>query len=415
MSTPKRKVFLIGIGGIGVSALARWYHSRGWDVSGSDSAASVITDTLKKHDVKVFIGSNNSNKIKDDIEVAVYSSAVPDDHPERQRVRKLGIPELSYGEALGAVTKRYKTIAIAGTHGKSTTTAMTALVLKEAGLDPTVIIGTLVPNFGNSNFRKGNSDWLVIEADEYREAFLYHQPQAIIVTNIEPDHLDYYKTYARVKKAFVKFMSRLTVGGLLIQKRHYALNSSRARELKKILKVPGQHNVANALAVDEFAKKFGIKKEIVNRGLKKFNGTWRRFEYKGTFKGAKVYDDYAHHPTEIKATLSAARELYPDARIWCVHQPHHTSRLQSLFRGFTKAFSEADKIIILETYKVRGREQEKNNPKKSAKSLATKIGAVYARNQADVIKILSKEVKSGEVVLITGAGDITDVAKRLVR
>ena len=193
MSTPKRKVFLIGIGGIGVSALARWYHSRGWDVSGSDSGASVITDSLKKHDIKVFIGSNNSNKIKDDIEVAVYSSAVPDDHPERQRVRKLGIPELSYGEALGAVTKRYKTIAIAGTHGKSTTTAMTALVLKEAGLDPTVIIGTLVPNFGNSNFRKGNSDWLVIEADEYREAFLYHHPQAIIVTNIEPDHLDYLK------------------------------------------------------------------------------------------------------------------------------------------------------------------------------------------------------------------------------
>jgi len=419
-----------------MSALAQWYKRDGWQVTGSDGDQSIITDSLKKSGIKVSIATENSKMIDAKTDLIVYSNAVPADHPERVKASAFGVTELSYPQALGQLTKSKKTIAVSGTHGKSTTTAMAALILIEAGFDPTVIIGTRIPQLRNNNFRFGKSEWLVIEADEYKEAFLNYSPYLAVATNVEADHLDYYKGYTHVKNSFKKFFGKIKKGGYFVanakdvflkevlpksgvKKVLFSINSKRAERLAGIIRVPGRHNLANALAADAVAECLKIKVQIRNRALKNFKGTWRRFEYKGTFQSAKVYDDYAHHPTEIKAVLQAARELYPTETIWCVHQPHHTSRLQNLFSDFVGSFDEADKVIILETYKVKGRENEEANPKRSAQALAKMISkekaALYAATQDDVINILRGGVQKNDIVLITGAGDITDVAHKLTK
>lgn len=426
----KKHVHFVGIGGIGVSALAQWHKSEGFAVSGSDSARSIITDDLKKKGIKVTIGDRAP--VPKDASLLIYSSAVPENHPERIQAKKLGIQQKTYAESLGELTKKYKTIAVCGAHGKSTTTAMVALMLTKAQFDPTVIIGTRLKEFKNNNFRKGKSEWLVIEADEYRASFLNYHPYAAICTNIDREHLDFYKDFTEIKKTFTKFFANVTPGGILVLNAddanlqslklpanvrvvNYSTRDSRAVGLFKVVKVPGRHNLSNALGCDTLGKALGIAEEVRNIALGAFAGTWRRFEYKGTFKGAKIFDDYGHHPTEIKATLSGAREAFPNSRIWCVHQPHHTSRLQHLFADFTKSFSGADKTIILETYKVKGRENEKIDPKRSSAALAKKIGGAYAASPAEVLKALKKELVKGDVVIIMGAGDITAIADRLVR
>lgn len=430
----KQHVHFIGIGGIGISALAQWYKSMGWEVTGSDSARSVITDSAKKAGIKVSIAENNSKRITPKTSLVIYSAAVPNNHPERAKARKLKITELRYSEALGELTKLYKTIAICGAHGKSTTTAMTALMLMKADFDPTVIVGTRMKELGNNNFRKGKSEWLVIEADEHKASFLSYQPYAVIANNIDREHLDFYKNFTNIKNTFAKFFANIRDGGLLIRNGDdanlvklptkasikvvdYSTRNSRAVELVKVLKVSGRHNLSNALGVDTLGNLLGISEEIRNIALGAFAGTWRRFEYKGSYKGAKVYDDYAHHPTEIKATLSAAREAFPGLKIWVIHQPHLTARLESLFADFTKSFRQADKVIILETYKVKGRERTREDKNKNAKALSSKIGknSRYAVSPDEVLKILRAEASRGDMLLFLGAGDINQVAERLVR
>ena len=278
------KIHLIGIGGIGVSALAQYYLAKGYDVSGSDLAASEITDFLKEKGVRVFIGNSEDN-IKNDTDLVVYSPAVKPDNPEFKKAKELNIKLQSYPEALGKLTKEYFTIAVAGAHGKSTTTAMLALVLIKAGIDPTVIVGTKVKEFGNSNFRFGESKFLVIEACEYDSSFLNYSPNIIVVTNVDKEHLDFFKTFANVKKAFKDFIVRLPNDGFLIfngddknlsviarsiatkqssslRLLRFARNDSVAREVRKILKVPGEHNVSNALAVLSVARILGIPDKI---------------------------------------------------------------------------------------------------------------------------------------------------------
>ncbi len=431
-----KKVHFIGIGGIGMSALAQWYANAGFSVQGSDAAASIITDDLAKRRIEIFITNNASRFIDKSVDLVIFTSAVPELYPERIKAGKLKIPQKSYAQALGELTGQMKTLAVCGTHGKSTTTAMLAMILMQAKFDPTVIVGTRLPQFDNNNFRYGKSQWLVIEADEYKAAFLNHKPHAIICTNVEPDHLDHYQNYANVKKAFKKFFNKLAKNGFLILNAadgflnrvkvrpdlrvdFFNIEGKRAKEIRPLLKVPGRYNLANALAADKLAERLGIKKDIRNKALAKFKGTWRRFEYKGQFQGARVYDDYAHHPTELKAVLEGTREAFANHRIICVHQPHLTSRLESLFEEFTRAFGDADSVIILDTYKVRGREQEKINFSKSAESLARRVSetkpSAYAKTQKDLIKLLRKEVKKDDIVLITGAGSITEVANYLVK
>ncbi|MCX6722250.1 MAG: UDP-N-acetylmuramate--L-alanine ligase [Candidatus Staskawiczbacteria bacterium] len=433
------KIHLIGIGGIGVSALAQYYLSKGHQVSGSDLVASEITDFLKQKGIKIIIGNYGKN-IEKDFDLVVHSPAVKASNPEFKKAKQLKIKTQSYPEALGDLTKEYYTIAVAGAHGKSTTTAMIGLVLTAAGLDPTVIVGTKVKEFGNSNFREGKSKLLVIEACEYDSSFLYYSPKIAVITNVDKEHLDYFKTFANVIKAFKNFILKLPKDGLLVfnaddsnipvienpvfKSAGYSLTSKDAPKIKKILKVPGKHNVSNALAVLEVARFLIVPESISFKAISEFNGTWRRFEIKqgsANEKKITVISDYGHHPNEIMATLTAAREKYKKTHstssgraIWCVFQPHQHQRTHYLFNDFVKTFRSVpiDKIIITDIYDVAGRETKSKSGGVSSKKLVKEI------NKESVIYVpldkteefIKENIKAGDVLIIMGAGDIYKLA-----
>lgn len=424
------KIHLIGIGGIGVSGLAQYYLSKGHSVSGSDLARSEITDFVGQPrngyaGAKVFIGKHKAKNVPRDADLVVYSPAVKKDNAELKQAKKYKIKTLSYPEALGELTMGYYTIAVAGAHGKSTTTAMIGLVLEKAGLDPTVIVGTKVKEFNASNFKAGKSKLLVIEACEYDSSFLHYSPKIIVVTNVDKEHLDYFKTLNNVKKAFVNFIKRLPDDGFLVFNSDdanisqvenpkfkafgYSLAQLEAKKLKKSLKVPGRHNVSNALAALQVARILEVPDDIAFKALSDFKGTWRRFEILKT-KGFILISDYAHHPNEILATLKAAREKYKKNKIWCVFQPHQHQRTHYLFIDFVKAFREApiDNVIITDIYDVAGRETKSINKKISSKKLVEKIGrenVIYL--PVDKIEnYVKKIIMPEDVLIIMGAGDI---------
>jgi len=406
------KIHLIGIGGIGVSALAQYYLSKGHEVSGSDLVASEITDFLKEKGTRVFTG-NFAKNIEKDLDLVVYSPAVKPNNPELKKAKQLGIKIQSYPEALGDLTKEFYTIAVSGAHGKSTTTAMLGLVLAAAGLDPTVIVGTKVKEFGGSNFREGKSKILVVEACEYDSSFLHYSPKIIVVTNIDKEHLDYFKTFANVKKAFEKFIAKLPKDGHLVK--DITLDNPDAKKIKSILKVPGKHNVSNALAVLQVARILMVPDAITFKALSEFTGTWRRFEIVKQSK-ITVISDYGHHPNEIKATLQAAREKFKKKTIWCVFQPHQHQRTHYLFNDFVKVFREApiNKIIITDIYDVAGRETKTISRGVSSKKLVEKINkesVVYCATK-DVEKYVKENMSSADVLIIMGAGDIYHLTEK---
>ena len=432
------KIHLIGIGGIGVSALAQYYLSKGHEVSGSDLVASEITDFLIQKGIKVSIG-NAAENIKQDFDLVVHSPAVKRGNPEYRKAMDLGIKTQSYPKALGDLTKEYYTIAVAGAHGKSTTTAMIALALTGAGLDPTVIVGTKLREFGGSNFRLGKSKFLVIEACEYDSSFLNYLPKVIVITNVDKEHLDYFKTFAKVKKAFRDFILQLPKDGFLIFNKDdkytpkinkprfkaigFSVRQKEAKKIKSILKVPGLHNVSNALAVLRVAQVLAIPNEITFKALSEFNGTWRRFEVKeGVADGKKItiVSDYAHHPNEILATLKAAREKYPDKKIWCVFQPHQHQRTYYLFNDFVKTFRSVpiDIIIITDIYDVAGRETKTINEEVSSEKLVKKINKnnVIYMPMGEVEKFVKNPptggIESGDILIIMGAGDVYTLAEK---
>ena len=429
------KIHCIGIGGIGVSALAQYYLSKGHQVSGSDLTRSEITDFVKQKGVGVFIG-NKAGNITKDLDLVVYSPAVKSNNPEFKKAKQFKIKVQTYPEALGELTKEYYTIAISGAHGKSTTTAMIGLVLTSAGLDPTVIVGTKVKEFGNSNFREGKSKLLVIEACEYDSSFLHYSPKVIVVTNLDKEHLDYFKTFANVKKEFQKFiMSLPTEGFLAVNKddenipifeqpkfniKSYSLSQPEASKIKNILKIPGEHNVLNALAALTVARILAIPDEIIFKALSEFKGSWRRFEIKQRNVNGKkitIISDYGHHPNEVAATLKATREKFAQERILCIFQPHQHQRTHYLFEDFIKIFKEApvDKIILTDIYDVAGREIKKISSKVSSKNLVKKInkdGVIYCKTN-NLEKIIKENINSGDVLIIMGAGDIYKLAEKL--
>ena len=408
------KIHLIGIGGIGVSALAQYYLSKGHQVTGSDLVASEITDLLEGKGIKVTIG-NFAENIQNDFDLVVHSPAVKPDNPEYKMAKDFGIKTVSYPEALGELTKEFYTIAIAGAHGKSTTTAMIGLMMTEAGLDPTVIVGTKLKEFGGSNFRAGKSKFLVIEACEYDSSFLHYEPKIIVITNIDKEHLDYFKTFANVKKAFKQFIEKLPEGGFLVDK----YPAKDIKKLKGILQVPGEHNVRNAVLALQVGEILNAPEEIILKSLSKFSGTWRRFEVKrGVANGKEitVISDYGHHPNEISATLQAAREKYSKNKIWCIFQPHQHQRTYYLFNDFVKTFrkSPVDKIIITDIYDVAGREVKKINEEVNSKNLVKKIERdfveYYPLNGLE--NKIKSEINSGDVLIIMGAGDIYKLADK---
>ncbi|MDP2820903.1 MAG: Mur ligase domain-containing protein [bacterium] len=433
-----KKVYFIGIGGIGVSALAQYYLQNKWQVFGSDLVGSEITDSLKKLGAKIFIGENSKN-IKKDIEKIIISPAIKEQNQELKKARELKIPVQTYPEALGDLSRENFTIAISGAHGKSTTTAMTALVLIEAGFDPTVVVGTKLKEFGNSNFRIGKSKYLVIEACEYEDSFLNYLPKIGVITNIDKEHLDYFKNLKGVISSFQKFVEKIGKNGTLvlnkddenlkklkildIEKFGFSLKQKEAKKLRQILKVLGDYNIQNALAALTIARVLKIPDEISFRALSKFQGTWRRFEIEEkSYQGKKFtyISDYAHHPNKIKAMLKGAREKYPDKKIWCVFQPHQYQRTYFLFKDFVDVLQKApvDKLILVPIYSVFGRETAAIKKQVDSAKLARKIREKTAKNKvfyknsiekaADYIKA---NLKGGEIIIAMGAGDIYGLKK----
>lgn len=367
-----KKIHFIGIGGIGMSALARYYKHNESIVSGSDGGESDLLESLKKEDMQVFTGGHNEANVPDDVDMIVYTIAISSDNPELIKshniAAKKDLKVLTYPEALGELTKSKTTICVAGTHGKTTTTAMIYYALKECGVAASMIVGSLIKdeNDNLTNFISGDSEYLIIESCEYKRSFLNYNPTHIIITNIDADHLDYYKDIDDIKKAFQEFVDKMKDDNkekFLIIHNNVDIFNLKAN-IKKVLvddidinkidlSVPGIHNRENAQLVIGLCDALGLPKETVRRGLKNFIGTWRRQEYKGELHDMQMYDDYAHHPSEIKATLQAFREKFPDKKIIAAFQPHLYSRTKLLFDDFANSFFNADQVVFLPIYAAR--------------------------------------------------------------
>jgi UDP-N-acetylmuramate--alanine ligase len=439
------KIHFIGIGGIGVSALAKHYLENGWQISGSDLHSSDITETLERSGAKIIIGEHHASNIPAGADKVVYSPAVQEDNPELKEARRLQaetskLQVLSYPQALGELTRDRSTIAVCGTHGKSTTTSMIGLVLMRSELDPTIIVGTKLKELGGSNYKGGKGQYLVIEACEHKASFLNYWPKVTVLTTLEADHLDYYKNLKNYTKAFKDFISHLPKDGFLVANKddkniqkllkskknwgfkiiNYSLKQVEAKKLKKNLKIPGEHNVSNALAALSAARILNIPDKISFQALSQYQGSWRRFEQqeiKIKNKNFILIDDYGHHPTEIKATLKAAREKFPKKEVWCFFQPHQYQRTNLLFKDFVKVLKEAstkkwaDKIFVTDIYDVPGREDEASKKKVSAEKLAdaAKNKNVSYLAKIEIMPFLEKNLKGKEIILAMGAGDIYQV------
>jgi len=435
------KIHFIGIGGIGVSALAQYYLTKGWQVFGSDLCSTEITEMLENKGVKISIGSHKKENISQGLDLVIYSPAVNKDNPEIKQAKIAGLKILSYPESLGILSKDYFTIAVSGAHGKSTTASMISLILLKAGINFTAILGTKLKEFGNSNFRSGSSDILVIEADEYKGSFLNYYPNIIVLTNIEEEHLDYYGKLENILEAFRDYVLHLPVDGILIynkddkniaklelqnesfKKVSFSKNDKEIGEIRKLLQVPGLHNAVNALAAFKAARMLGIKEKEIFSALSEYQGAWRRFEIRNASLAGKniiLVSDYAHHPTEIEVTLKAAREKWQNQKIWAVFQPHQKQRTHFLFDKIVDSFvkSDVDKIILLPIYDVAGRENKEMTDKVSSVKLCEAIvkkgkEALYLKDFDRAKEFLAENLEQDDVLLIMGAGDIYNLDKML--
>ena len=426
-----KKTHFIGIGGAGTSAAAAIAKKSGFEVSGCDTDKdSAYFPELDK--LKIDIQTHHDSNHLKDIDILVSSAAIEKSDYQNLEIfeaKKRGLEVFSTERFVSEYLIKDKVlIAIAGTHGKSTTTAMVGQILEEAGYDPTVYVGTKVNKWG-ANYRKGGGKHFVLEADEYEDKFLVYKPNFGIITNVEYDHPDFFKTESQVVASFVNFVkgfkenSKLILGtspsenenikGLIDEVGSItSLESSLDKDLGIRLQVPGRHNLLNATAAYLCAKALGVEEEVVKESLRKFTGVARRFEFKDEVNNIKIFDDYAHHPSEISATINAAREIFPSEKIWCVFQPHTFSRTKALFAGFVKSFEEAniDKLIITDIYSAR----EKDPGDVSSLELAKKIkGSVYIGDIEEAATYVAKDVSSGDIVISMGAGDIYKLSKIL--
>ncbi|MFA6519737.1 MAG: Mur ligase domain-containing protein [Candidatus Paceibacterota bacterium] len=429
-----KKVYFIGIGGIGMSALAQYFKDQGGTVSGSDRDASPVTELLEKKGIRVVIGQKTEN-VPQDVDVIVYSDSVPEDNPERVKGRELGIPSFSYFQMLGKVSEGKKTVAVAGTHGKTTTTGMLASILRDAGASPTAIVGSIVKDFG-SNYLHGDSELFVVEACEYKDHLLELFPEVLVVNNIEWDHTDYFHSLEALQETFRKAIEKVPAGGAIITNPNNTniaslLSVAKARIIDYTkepgfdLRLPGEFNQSNARAAAAAARIIvpSISEKTIADSLAAFRGTWRRFEYKGkTENGADVYDDYAHHPTAIRVTLAALRAGGKETprseesprRIFVAFHPHLYSRTKDLLDEFATAFSDADKVFIAPIYAAR----EVDDGSISSEILAERIRATgtdaHAASFEEIEKVLRSELVTGDTIMTMGAGDIYKVSDALV-
>ena len=455
-------VHFIGIGGSGLSAIARLLLESGYTVSGSDRALSPFADEVRKAGAKVYIGHHPRNIGGADW--VVRSSAIAEDNPEVRAAKQTGIPVYKRADFLGQLMSDKTGIAIAGTHGKTTTTAMTAWVLHELGREPSFIVGSVMNNLG-INARAGKGKLFVIEADEYDNMFLGLKPQIAVVTSVEHDHPDFFPTPESMYSAFEKFVDLLPADGTLIAcvedvgaaalitharklgknvvsysiqgemtinspnwvqasrlKPNYRggfdfiassnLGEKSGESIAVSLQVPGEHNVHNALAVLAIVDVLGLSYEKAVKALSEFTGTARRFQLRGEVNGISIIDDYAHHPTEIKATLAGARARYPERRIWAVWQPHTYSRTQTLFLEFARAFKDANEVIVTEVYAAREPKQDFTSAE--IVSAMPHLSARYIKTLPEVTEYLFKNLQSGDVILVLSAGDADQISTDLL-
>ena len=450
-------VHFIGIGGISMSGLAEILLKEGFPVSGSDSHASALTEHLERAGARICIGQAASN-IPEDCKLVVYSAAIHPDNPEYREAKRRGVPMLSRAELLGQLMRNYQTsIAVAGTHGKTTTTSMIASILLEEDADPTISVGGILPSIGG-NIRVGGSEVFLTEACEYTNSFLHFFPTIGIILNIEEDHMDFFKDLNDIRRSFRRFAELLPVEGLLIINsdipdyeeiteglscRVVTFGSSpdadyRAentaydtfghpsfdlirktekdgRRPRFSLKVPGEHNVCNALASIALADALRIPEAAVEKGLLSFTGTDRRFQYKGEVNGVTIIDDYAHHPTEIRATLHAAAH-YPHRELWCVFQPHTYSRTKAFLKEFAEALSLADHVVLADIYAAR----ETDTLGISSRDLERELAALgadvyYFPTFAEIEKFLSEKCMHGDMCITMGAGDVINIGEDLLK
>lgn len=418
-------VYMVGIGGIGMSALAQLLRTQGKQVSGSDREDSPVVTMLTGMGVPVIVG-HDSCSIPADTELLVYSDAVPSTNVERERAKEMGVPELSYFEALAAATEEGRTIAVAGTHGKTTTTGMLAKILQACDKKPTAIVGSIVQDFG-SNYLAGREDLFVVEACEYRDHLLKLSPDILVITNIELDHTDYFPNLDALIETFRKAAHAVPADGFIVADpagtniaRVLAGASARivdyTQESVPALPMIGEFNHMNARAAKAAARAMfpHLQEEYIDRALLDFKGSWRRFEYKGeTPTGALVYDDYAHHPTAIGLTIEGVREKFPDKRIVVAFHPHLYSRTKSLMSEFARALAKADRALIAPIYAAR----EEVDPDVSSEVLAEQVklngGDVDALNSFDEIRDELLKEQEGALIITMGAGDIYKVAEQI--
>jgi UDP-N-acetylmuramate--alanine ligase len=405
-----KHVHCIGIGGIGLSALARYCKAQGAKVTGSDGSTSRITEDLEKEGVAVSLGHSASHVPKD-ADLVLYTIAIGDSNPEFVEAHDRGIVCMSYPEALGKLTEEYETIAVCGTHGKTTTTAMVASALTACGESPTVIVGSLLSEHG-TNFIQGTGKYLVVEACEYRRSFLHLSPAHVIVTNIDTDHLDYYKDLDDIKSAFQSFVDKIPQHGKLIT--HPEVELRTAGEHIRVspnmsegiaLSVLGVHNKDNASLVLTLTHALGLDDDASRAGLKAFTGTWRRLEYKGkTAGGVQVYDDYGHHPTELRATLSALRSHFTSGEymLHVLFQPHLFSRTKDHFEEFVESFGDADHVYFAPIYRAR----EAFDETVTSEMLAERVLGSRVLHAKDEAQHVLDSLTSKDVFVTIGAGDV---------
>lgn len=445
-------IHFIGIGGISMSGLAQITLKNGFKVTGSDRSKSPITDKLESLGATIFEGHNSQNVLGADL--VVHTAAVHDDNPEIIEAKTKNIPLITRAEFLGAIMKTYSHAAgIAGTHGKTTTTSMLAYALIHGGLDPTVSVGGEL-DIIDGNIKTGSSEYFITEACEYTNSFLSFFPTVAVITNVDEDHLDFFsgideiiesfKNYAlltkgigcviasgedeNVKKALSDTNLDIKYYGICEEFEYHARNlvykaGFPAFEIwhndellcNVSLRVPGRHNVLNALAVAAVCDTWGLDPKLYAEGISKFHGAKRRFEKKGEFGGATIMDDYAHHPTEIKATLKSAKE-FPYNKLWCIFQPHTYSRTKALWNEFVECFDNVDELIITDIYAAREKPDGITKAENLAKDIEKRgVKVRYIQNLSDIELVLKNEIKPNDLVFTMGAGNVVNIADNLCK
>lgn len=454
MTQTKEHIYFIGIGGISMSGLAEILASRGHQVSGTDVKETAVTKHLQSLGIHINFGHRAEN-ITDDITLVVYTAAIHDDNPELRAAHEKGIRIMDRAHLLGQIMDEYHdSVAVSGTHGKTTTTSMVSEILLAAEKDPTITVGGILPTIG-SNLRIGNSPYFVAEACEYFDSFLQFNPFIAIILNVESDHLDYFKTLENIRRSFHAFAQRVPDKGLLVISEKidnveeltdgltchvetFGLSEKANWRAENIvheadgrnsfdvyhnsaffttihLHIPGEHNITNALAAIAASAFLGAAPEDCAKGLHHYTGTERRFQLKGKKDGITVIDDYAHHPTEIKAALAAAQNVQHNTT-WCVFQPHTFSRTRFLFDEFGEAFGDADEIIIADIFAAR----ETDDGTVSAAQLADRIAqtgksARYVGDFAAIEAYLREHCKSGDLLMTVGAGDVYKIGENFLK